>query len=383
VEPGRLRRLGAACALGAAVTASGSLSLAAAAGASDTTNLSSCSFTALQSAVAAGGTIDYQQSCSATSAAEVRFTATLTIAAGQSVDIESNGFTVDLDGQGKHRLFTVAGGTLALTGIDLVDGSVARGAASGGTNGANGNPGSAGTSGVNGTTGAPGTAGTTGGDGTSGAPGANGRRGAAAEGGALFVESASTVVLNGGSVQGATRGGTAGAGGAGGAGGPGGPGGSGGAAEGDGIYNTGTLHVVGGSVSGSAEGGAGAGGNGGNGYPTTTSLGGKGGNGGRGGNGGWGGNGGNGGNAEGGAVYSTTVPATDTANTYGDDALNAGLGSPYVGAGGTGATGGQAGAGGTGGTPGAHGSPGGNGTAGANGTPGVNGTAADPDEDVP
>jgi hypothetical protein len=72
---------------------------AASAGASGATTLTSCTFSALRTAVSAGGTIDYQQDCT-----DVPFTGSLTVGSGQTVDVEGNGHTVAFDGQFGHRL---------------------------------------------------------------------------------------------------------------------------------------------------------------------------------------------------------------------------------------------------------------------------------------
>ena len=61
--------------------------------------LTSCSFTALKNAVAAGGTVDYGVNCQSS---PVPFTATITVPAGRTVDVEANGHSVALDG-GKAR----------------------------------------------------------------------------------------------------------------------------------------------------------------------------------------------------------------------------------------------------------------------------------------
>src|SRR5438132_14129170 len=71
------------------------------------TNLASCTFAALKAAVAAGGTITYEQDCP-----DVKFGSTLKIGASAVVDIEGGGHNVGFDGQNAQRLFRVSGGTL-------------------------------------------------------------------------------------------------------------------------------------------------------------------------------------------------------------------------------------------------------------------------------
>ena len=97
------------------------------------TVLASCRFSALQSAVAAGGTIDYGQDCSS-----VTFTAALTVPTGLTVTIEADGHSVTFNGNYMVRLFVVTGGTLTIGDISLIQAraSTANGAAGG--NGGNG-----------------------------------------------------------------------------------------------------------------------------------------------------------------------------------------------------------------------------------------------------
>jgi hypothetical protein len=122
--------------------------------------LTSCSFTALKNAVAAGGTVDYGVNCGSP---PVSFAATITVPGGLTVNIEANGKTVAFDGGNKVRLFEVTGGTLTIGGIALNNAGVATG---------NGMAGSLGAAGADDTTGA------TGGNGTDGSlPGENGGAG--------------------------------------------------------------------------------------------------------------------------------------------------------------------------------------------------------------
>jgi hypothetical protein len=85
----------------------GPSALAATSGSAVATVLTSCSFSALKSAVAAGGTVDYGVSCTSP---PVSFTSTITVPTGLSVDIEANGRAVTFDGGAKVRLFQVSGG---------------------------------------------------------------------------------------------------------------------------------------------------------------------------------------------------------------------------------------------------------------------------------
>jgi hypothetical protein len=78
--------------------------------------ITSCSFTALKNAVAAGGTVDYGVNCGSP---PVSFTATITVPGGRTVKIEATGHTVAFDGGGKLRLFEVTGGHLTIGGISL------------------------------------------------------------------------------------------------------------------------------------------------------------------------------------------------------------------------------------------------------------------------
>jgi len=155
------------------------------------TNLASCTFAALKAAVAAGGTITYEQDCP-----DVKFGSTLKIGSGAVVDIESGGHNVGFDGQDARRLFRVTGAQLTIGGNNMFSGRV---------EGANGNDGAAGAAGVdgadgsNGADGGPGqngTAGTSGGNGTDGQPGKRASAGGTAEGGILLIDAGSTVNLD-------------------------------------------------------------------------------------------------------------------------------------------------------------------------------------------
>ena len=113
--------------------------------------LTSCSFTALKNAVAAGGTVDYGVNCQSS---PVSFTATITVPTGRTVDVQANGHSVTFDGGGTVRLFEVTGGKLTIGSIAL-NNAVASTA-----DGKAGGTGGAGTSGANGSTGANGPSGT-------------------------------------------------------------------------------------------------------------------------------------------------------------------------------------------------------------------------------
>ena len=109
--------------------------------------LTSCSFTALQSAVAAGGTVDYGTSCQST---PVTFTSTIFVPAGLTVDVEANGHSVTFSGAFKVRLFEVTGGKLTIGHITMSEAQVS---AAGGTTGGNGGAGTTGSSGATGANG--------------------------------------------------------------------------------------------------------------------------------------------------------------------------------------------------------------------------------------
>lgn len=74
-----------------------------------------CDFTAIQSAVAAGGSYQFTDDC------DLDFTSALTVSAGTAVTLSANGNNVTFHGQNAHRIFRVDG-TLTLNGIDLADG---------------------------------------------------------------------------------------------------------------------------------------------------------------------------------------------------------------------------------------------------------------------
>jgi hypothetical protein len=111
--------------------------------------LQSCAFSALKSAVAAGGTIDYGQDCSVT------FTASLTVPTGRTVKIEANGHSVTFNGNYKVRLFQVTGGSLTIGGIGLIQAEVSTAGGAAGGSGGNGTSGSTGANGASGAMGPP------------------------------------------------------------------------------------------------------------------------------------------------------------------------------------------------------------------------------------
>jgi hypothetical protein len=120
--------------------------------------------------VGAQGTIEYDTSCPT-----LYLTKPLTIPAGHTVAVEADTFSVTLSGNNLVRIVDVNGGTVTLSGSDLVlaSGSVHPAAAASGTNGADG------AIGASGATGSPGVAGGAGGNWTPGAAGANGAASAA------------------------------------------------------------------------------------------------------------------------------------------------------------------------------------------------------------
>jgi hypothetical protein len=321
-----------------------------------TTTLSTCTESALASAVAKGGNISYVTSCPS-----VPFNSSISIASKHTVSISGNGFSVTFNGQSATRFFVVSGGQLTVKDIGFVAGFAT---------GSNGATGTAGTVGMIGTTGQPGASGTDG-MGEGGSPGASGTNGAPgtaggpgttgtiAQGGAIWVKSGLLVLSFDTFTSNVVRGGT---------GGNGGPGGSGGSGGGGGIGGRG------GSGASASPGGPGG-------------QGGDGGDGGAAGAGGAGGKGGAGGSAEGGAIFNDgTVQLTNdsfSSNTAQGGPGGAAGGGGIAGVGGSGGVGGVGGAGGpgttgTGGPGGAGGLSGfgGNGSVGgAGGAGGIGGVA--------
>ena len=162
--------------------------------------LTSCGFTALKSAVAAGGTIDYGVNCTSP---PVSFTATVKIPAGLTADVEANGHSVTFDGGNKVRLFQVTGGKLTIGGVTLINAAVSTASGTGGGTGAPGTSGTNGTSGASGMAGTslgqaggPGQPGEAGGSATAGQPGGAGQSSALARGAALLVTSGTVTLTN-------------------------------------------------------------------------------------------------------------------------------------------------------------------------------------------
>src|SRR5690348_14659924 len=116
-RPAKLAFLTVPSALAAAMLW-GPAALAAPGGPAVANVLTTCAFTALKNAVAAGGTIDYGVNCSSP---PVTFASTIGVPSGRTADIEANGHTVTFDGGSKVRLFQVTGGTLTIGGIQLAN----------------------------------------------------------------------------------------------------------------------------------------------------------------------------------------------------------------------------------------------------------------------
>ena len=127
--------------------------LAAAGGHAVTKVLTTCSFSALKSAVAAGGTVDYGTNCQSP---PVSFTSTISVPSGLTVDIEASGHSVTFDGGFKVRLFEVTGGKLTIGGVTLTNAEVSTANGKAGSTGGNGTAGKAGATGANGANGSPG-----------------------------------------------------------------------------------------------------------------------------------------------------------------------------------------------------------------------------------
>jgi hypothetical protein len=109
----------------------------AVASAKGVTELTSCSFASLDTAVSGGGTIDYEQNCNVPFPTEIIFKGT--------VDIEANGFGVTFAGSAS-RLFDLRGGHLTISGIDLDGGEVTGESGDAGSSGAPGEDGASGSS---------------------------------------------------------------------------------------------------------------------------------------------------------------------------------------------------------------------------------------------
>ena len=263
--------------------------------------LTTCSFSALKSAVAAGGSVDYGTNCQSP---PVSFASTISVPSGLTVNIEANGHSVTFDGGAKVRLFEVTGGKLTIGGITLSNAEVSTANGKAGSTGGTGKTGPAGATGANGANGSPGAnggpghAGGGGGKPTAGQPGGAGQSAKLASGAALLI-TAGTVALNDDTLLNDIA-----------AGGSGGLGGDGG---------------VGGNGGGGGNGGTGGGGGGGNpGQPGGSGgAGGVGGNGSAGAAGGAGGSGGAGGAAQGGAVWNAGM-LTVAGSSFSEDEVIAG-----------------------------------------------------------
>ena len=132
------------------------------------TVVSSCTESALDSAVAAGGAVTF--SCSGT----ITLTNPLPIAGGENLSIDG-GNQVTISGDDLVQIAKVSGGNVTFANIALVDGLVQGITGGGGNDGANGPAGKGGVGGASATVvgqdGSPGGAGT---DGTAGKPGFSG-----------------------------------------------------------------------------------------------------------------------------------------------------------------------------------------------------------------
>jgi hypothetical protein len=390
---------------GALVVSVAALAVTALAGArTGATPITSCTTTAVQSAIAAGGSYVFQCGGTITPPVVDGQQVPFTVPSGDTVSLDATGASpgVVFDGGDVSQLFAINGGSLTLISVTVQTG-LARGtqgtagiAGAAGATGADGTPGKTGTAMTFPTGGGDGKPGAEGGAGTDGSDGGDGLGGAIDEiGGSLTLEN-DTIQSNvaqggqggnggaGGAGGGGGTGGTGGSGfidqspvtmdagaagggaGAGGRGGNGGKGGAGGAAMGGAIYSTGALTVTNTVFSeneaqaGDAGAGAGAG---------------RGGNGGAGGAGGFGGSqaagvgtdggdagkandagaagdaetSGKGGDAAGGAIYATGA-LTLTNDQFSDDVANGGDGGNPSGTSPSGGTGGNGGGGGMGGS---------------------------------
>ncbi|MGA7477289.1 MAG: hypothetical protein WBW47_08830, partial [Thermoplasmata archaeon] len=106
------------------------------------TVVTACTESALSSAVALGGVVDYGASCT------VPFTSAITIPSTLNVTISGNGYTVTFNGQSSTRLFVVTGGILAIDYVTIENGRVTGAAGTAGTTGTAGSDGTAGSAGA-------------------------------------------------------------------------------------------------------------------------------------------------------------------------------------------------------------------------------------------
>ncbi|MHB8439214.1 MAG: collagen-like triple helix repeat-containing protein [Acidimicrobiales bacterium] len=170
--------------------------LASSAGAAVTaTTMTSCTFSALKTAVLVGGTVDYANNCT------VNFAANITVPSTDNVTVSANGHTVAFNGQGDHRLFIVQG-TMALDSITMENAVVYAGNGAAGASGMGGASGTNGSPGNNGSSpGASGTAGQNGTAGDAGTAGNPGKAGASAKGGAFIVDTGARLTLDGDTIN--------------------------------------------------------------------------------------------------------------------------------------------------------------------------------------
>ena len=213
---GRIRRVPAF--VGAAIIVGGATGIVGTgtASAGPATVISVCTLANFEAAVAAGGTVTFATNCSLT------LTNTVKVPSSLNLTINGGGFTVSLSGDTSVQLFSVKGGTLAITGITLGQGT------SRGATGKDGMAGASGTTGANGANGTGSKAGGAGKPGGAGGAGEAGEAGKAGKGGAIYIKSG-TVTLTSVTMSGDEAiGGGGGTGGMGGIGGMGGLGGNGG-----------------------------------------------------------------------------------------------------------------------------------------------------------
>src|SRR5262245_4959182 len=116
----RNRGQGVARLAAGALVAGGLIGVAPAGHASGT--VATCADASLRAAVAAGGTVTFGVDCN-----DLVLSSEIVIPAGRVVDIEANGHSVTLDGNGATRLFRVTGGRLTIGGL-LLQGGTVRGA---------------------------------------------------------------------------------------------------------------------------------------------------------------------------------------------------------------------------------------------------------------
>src|ERR1700722_6309248 len=219
---------GVALAAGSMLSVGGFPAPASASPSAATATVKSCTYAALKTAIAGGGTITF--GCSGT----IVFTGgQLTIGGGKTVTLDGKGKKVALASDGNGRLFQVSGGHLTLEFLTLENASVVGADGKAGGSGSTGKDGDNGTDGKDGGEGAPGTDGSDGTPGLSGGIPSAGKDAGVAQGGAIFIARGAVVSLEHAVVtHNFALGGTGGKGGTGGDGGLGGFGGAGGAGGG-------------------------------------------------------------------------------------------------------------------------------------------------------